>query len=480
MRSIVNLFFLSAVFLPILSNAQAGSLDPSLDPGSGPAQPAALEEIVLQPDGKIVGVGGFLTYNGDTSKNIFRVHPDGSRDLDFIVGTGFTSPGADISGSSGRCEAVALQPDGKILVAGAFTSYDGTPVNRIARLWPDGTIDTTFVIGTGFNGGVQDMLIQPDGKIVCGGSFTSFNGTPRQRLCRLHPDGALDTEFTPAGVDNTLFTISLQPDGKLLVAGTFTTFGTTAVGRLARVMTDGALDTSFIHGEGAGALVTAILVMADERILISGGFTSYDGQTRERIAMLQNDGTLDAEFNETLTLGERALTMMEDSEGRIVITGNFLSVDNIPYGRIARLHSWGGLDVSFNAWTGFANTVRSSFLQPDGRLVAGGYFTSYSGTPRIGLARINMSGTVDVLDREVPVSSIHPNPVVDQLFVNINSSGTVQFTITDMSGRMVQQGAFVAATVETRTLEVKGLPAGVYVMDLMTAGGRQAHRFIKE
>src|SRR5262245_39430326 len=92
--------------------------------------------------------------------------------------------------------AVVVQPDGKILIAGDFTSVHGVPRNRIARLLSDGSLDTSFDPGSGADTTVNCMALQSDGKILIGGSFSSINGTSRSHFARLNSNGSLDTGFS--------------------------------------------------------------------------------------------------------------------------------------------------------------------------------------------------------------------------------------------------------------------------------------------
>lgn len=145
-----NLFPLALGLLTFhAAQAQPGTLDLSFDPGTSVETPGAVEAIAIQADGKLVAVGGFLTYNGNPSKNIVRINPDGSYDDSFQVGAGFTGS-SDPAGATGRCDSVTVQADGKILVGGGYNSYNDTAARRIARLLPDGSLDPEFITGFGF------------------------------------------------------------------------------------------------------------------------------------------------------------------------------------------------------------------------------------------------------------------------------------------------------------------------------------------
>lgn len=200
-----------------------------------------VRDIAIQPDGKIVMVGHFL-YNDNSPLCIIRLNTDGTRDTSFNAGTGIDNWGAYPS-------KVRIQSDGKIVVVGEFTSYNGSSANNIFRLNPDGTRDTAFNMGTGLNGQVFALAIQTDDKILVGGQFNSYNGVPVTQFMRLNLDGSIDTTFNMgtgfAGFASTVNVIELQNDGKILICGGFSTYNDINVTRMIRLNTDGTRDLTF-------------------------------------------------------------------------------------------------------------------------------------------------------------------------------------------------------------------------------------------
>src|SRR4029077_7948453 len=152
-----------------------------------------------------------------------------------------------------RVLAIAVQPNGKIVVGGSFSSFHGlgpvTTRRRIARLNADGLLDT---LDPGANGDVLAIALQSDGKILVGGNFNLLGGggtgtTPRNRIGRLNADGSLDTGFNP-GANSVVQSLVVQPDGKILAGGVFTTLGgggtgTTPRANIGRLNADGSLDS---------------------------------------------------------------------------------------------------------------------------------------------------------------------------------------------------------------------------------------------
>jgi uncharacterized delta-60 repeat protein len=340
----------------------------------------------LQPDGKILIGGDFFFYNGISRDRIARLNSDGSLDTSFNPGTGANT----------WVTTIALQPDGKILIGGNFTSYNGTTRNRIARLNSDGSLDTSFNPGTGANNTVWTIALQPEGKILVGGAFTSYNGTPRNYITRLNSDGSLDTSFNPGtGTNDTVYTIALQPDGKILIGGQFTFYNGASTNRIARLNADGSLDTSFNSGTGANSTVWTIALQPDGKILLGGYFTSYNGTPVNYIFRVNTDGSLDTSFNPGTGASSQVWTIALQADGKILIGGNFTSYNGTSSHFIARLNADGSLDTSFNPGTGASNPVDTITFQSDGKILIGGYFTYYNGSWRNNIARLNADGSPD-------------------------------------------------------------------------------------
>ncbi len=239
----------------------------------------------VQSDGKIICVGSFSSYNGTAANRVIRLNTDGTIDGTFVYGNGFNT----------TAHSVIVQPDGNILVGGAFTSYDGTGANRIIRLDTVGTIDGTFVYGTGLNGIASSLAIQSDGKILVGGNFTTYNGTAANRIIRLNTDGTVDGTFVygtglTGGVTEVL-AITIQSDGKILIGGTFTDYNGTSANNIIRLNSDGTIDGTFIYGTGFNNEVRDISVQSNGKIICLGNFTSYQGTTYNRIVRLDPNGT---------------------------------------------------------------------------------------------------------------------------------------------------------------------------------------------
>ncbi len=374
-------------------------------------------QTVLQPDGKVIIGGAFTVPNA----GIARMNPDGTVDTAFGVGGGVdTLP----------VFAVARQPDGKILIGGDFADVDGTAANRIARLNADGTVDATFNLapdpanpgtfipgtgaaGAGDSSAVRVIAVQPDGKIIVGGSFTTFNDLPREYLVRLNANGSVDPSFVGPDFSQPynwkISSLALQPDGRILVGGRFF-FGIeqlTQKSGIIRVLANGSLDPSFVTDRGASAFgnpgwiqeVRTIAIQPNGQIVIGGDFNGFGGTTqlvnikRNRLARLNYNGSLDG-FNpnvdSTVTYPTPASSVgasFVQADGSILIGGKFANVTGAAINSFGRLSSGGAIDTSFNVGTGSTAEVFDVAMQPDGKAIFGTGYGTIQGTATLTIGR---------------------------------------------------------------------------------------------
>lgn len=268
-----------------------GTIDNSFSSGTGlgGGTPKVLR---IQNDGKILVAGYFQTYNNVSVGPLIRINSDGSLDNTFQVTC------------NDQINTLSVQSDGKIIVGGWFTEFNGTAVNRIVRLNTDGTTDNTFNVGTGAEGESAQVLasaVQSDGKIVIGGIFTTYNGTNSKNFARLNSDGSIEQSFTTGnGPEYAVRAIQIQSDNKILIGGTFYTYNGFSSPRLARVNDDGTADATFAQtGNGLNGEVYDIAVQSDGKIIAAGYFTAYNGTAVGHIVRLNSNGTLDHNFDNT-------------------------------------------------------------------------------------------------------------------------------------------------------------------------------------
>lgn len=298
---------------------------------------ASIRRVQVQPDGRILAAGMFSRVNGEARGSLIRLHPDGRLDEDFGRGLSFDSDVSDI----------ALQPDGRILVAGIFEWVSGTRLPFIVRLKADGTPDETFQP----NGGpvhdastwVAAVAVQPDGRILIGGRFDRVDGLTAPNLARLNPDGTLDRTFKlRGGASGQVEHIDLQPDGRIVVAGIFDAVGGRPARRLARLNPDGSNDQTF-RPPNPDADVSDVVCLPDGRMLVGGVFSRIAGARRPFLARLLADGTLDASFDpgDLPVPGVTGRQINVLGDGTLILTGTFNAQSGPTTAHILSLHHGG-------------------------------------------------------------------------------------------------------------------------------------------
>ncbi|HEX2749076.1 MAG TPA: delta-60 repeat domain-containing protein, partial [Verrucomicrobiales bacterium] len=387
--------FAAAMLLGECTSAHAqtaGSLDPIFNTTVTDIGTGSITSFVEQPDGKIWIGGHFREVGGTFKFNLARLFPDGSLETN------------NISANDG-VEALVHQPDGKMIVAGNFSGVNsGTETrNKIARLNADGSMEaaSTFNIGNGANYTISCAALQPDGKILLGGTFTTFNLSQRNHLVRLNANGSVESTTTfnaGTGTNGDIFSIVVQPDGKILIAGLFTSVNGQPRNRIARLLPNGSLEDTGTFNPGAGAndIVYCLSLQPDGKILAGGKFTSFGGQTRNRIARLNPDGTLEstATFDPGAGTNDYLNCFALQTDGKILVGGSFTQMNGQTRNGLARLLPNGSLEstATFQTGTGVSGGevpgVRSIAVQSNGKILIGGYFDKVNGTTRYGMARL--------------------------------------------------------------------------------------------
>lgn len=466
MKHLVATLILLGIIAPPFVIAQIeGELDDTFNI-EGLGADERVHAIVAQPDGKVIIGGQFTTYNEVAAPFIARLNEDGSFDETFDPGTG----------PSNHVYAIAVQADGKVLVGGRFTSFDGVDQRGIARLHPNGELDTLFNEGgTGFSQYqnlthmlpvVNAIAVQSDGHILVGGVFNRYNNTAERRnIARLNPDGSLAMPFILSGLSSDVEAIAILPDGRVLLGGRFT-------GNITRVTEEGEPDETFSSGSGFSASsgtarVRAMTVLPDGKIIAGGSFNSYQGQPANRLARLNSDGSFDSTFNPEGSGANSAIyTLTSQADGKIIIGGGFWGYNGLDARAIARVNPDGSLDDSFqppvnDSWSTATLLITMAF-QSDGKLLIGGNITEYNNNPIGYMARIFAGdaplSTEQPSDVPREVLSVHPNPVAHSL--HVDAAPNDELTIFDLQGRVVMRERLG----QNLTLDVSGLPAGWYAI----------------
>ena len=406
MRRLAPLAVLAALVLLCAGSAQAvpGNLDPSFGVGGKVMAPVGSgdfgEALAIQPDGKIVVAG----WGWDDGFVVARYLPDGLLDASFGQGGKTTTSFGPNRAAQAR--AIALQSNGKIVVAGAVgndTSF------ALARYNADGSIDSTFGSGgtvkvsVGGVSGAYAVAVQPDGRIVVAGR----GAADEFGLARLNPDGSLDSGFGTGGTVTTtigslgiVYAIALQPDGRI-VAGGFPGF------TLARYDPNGSLDATFgtqgiaTTASGAEEGARALALQSDGKIVVAGD----DHERGFTLARYTPSGALDPTFGSggvaSTALGwfSRARGVAVQPDGRISAAGE-ATVGAIQAFAVARYDADGTPDAGFGDDgvvvsdlstypTIVYGSAASVALQSDGKIVVGGtaQVLTGGGNPTFGLAR---------------------------------------------------------------------------------------------
>jgi len=286
----------------------------------------------------------------------------------------------------GTINTMVVQPNGQILLGGSFTMVGGQLFSNLARLNMDGSLDGSF--NPQVRGSVSALMVQTNGAILVGGGFASVAGQSRSYLARLNADGSLDAAFNP-GVSNTVTCLALQNDGKILIGGSFAGAGGQVRKGIARINNDGSLDANF--NPGAGSLVNCLALQPDGNIIVGGFFTTLSGQAVNRIGRLTTNGILDTTF--TANANAEPYCLVVQPNGKILVGGHFTTLSGSTCNYLGRLASNGALDTAFGV--GADNIVYGLSLQADGKVLATGLFTSLAGTTFNGLGRLNADTTPD-------------------------------------------------------------------------------------
>lgn len=439
--------------------AQAGLIDPTFNSGQGAN--GWVRCSAIQPDGKIIIGGAFTAYNGTLRNRIARLNQDGTLDLTFNVG----------NGADGEVRSIAILSDGKIIIAGSFTNYNDVQRRFIAKLNADGSLDTTFTTSSTNNAAVITLVIQPDNKILIGGFFTNFGGQPANRIARLNADGSFDNTFNVgSGFNEVVYKIIMDGSDKIIVGGAFSTFNEGASGYLTRLNLDGSKDNTFDIGSGFNNNIFLIARQNDGKLIIGGFFSSLNGNQSNGLIRINSNGSIDTTFNTIGNWNVGVYTCNIQTDGRIILGGEFSFFSTITESfvrRLCRLNPDGSLDTNFytnhiiNGW------VFTTELSADNKLFVGGNFSVFQNVNINNVAKVQTIGNMAVDNLVVNDNlTIHPNPVSDKIiFTNKNLSPIDKITFYDFMGRLVKTYDDLNV-VESYELNINDLPKAIYMVEI--------------
>ncbi|GAA3946983.1 hypothetical protein GCM10022406_30960 [Hymenobacter algoricola] len=463
-----------------------GTADAAFDAGLGATANGSssfVDEVAEQPDGKIVAVGFFDTFNSNTAGNITRLNANGTPDVSFSAGLG----------ADDEVVTVTLQPDGKILVGGFFTSISGQVCNGLARLNANGTFDTSFFSPLQDFSYVSQITRQADGKLlISGNSLLSGGPANGLGLVRLNPNGSVDNTFSAPGFDSGSVgavyfdtTVLPQPDGKIIVGGRLSSSGSSPGNGVVRLNADGSLDASFQAGSGINSQIgqiNSLFLQANGTVLVGGSFSVFGTRDDTPLVQLTSTGALDPSFAPTIQRSGIVLALAQQPDGKLIIGGNFTEINGQRAHRLARVNTDGTLDAGFTGSIGsIPLSVHSVQVQPDGKVVAG---TSNSvlrfqpgGSPDNGFFAGAFSGLNRVVlqpDGKILAggSFTYSGPVTTATMVRLNATGSVDPTFS------VSANAFPSFGTMSRTSTFALQPDGRIVAASLFAGSSSSELHI--
>lgn len=311
---------------------------------------------------------------------------------------------------------LAFASNGRLMAGGNFLFVNGAYWPGMVRLQPNGSLDSTLSQGF-FSGGIAALAVQANHSILAGGNFG---------LRRLTPDGTLDATFqsgiadvaiieadseehilcsngavvwklSAAGTPDPFFAhqvFNVIPfkrlsDGRIVVGGFFDSANGLPRKNVARLLENGVVDAAFDTSAGPNGLVRCLAPQSDGRVIIAGDFSAVGDTARPGLARLHADGTLDTSFDPGTGPNTNVLAIAVQQDGKIYLAGAFTNFAGVPRNRIARLLPDGSLDSSFNPGTGANGQINALLIDPFGRIFIGGSFSRYNGHLRQGIARIH-------------------------------------------------------------------------------------------
>lgn len=369
MKKIAVLFMLATSAYRV--SGQAGSLDTNFKAPWLVQRESTREAygVSIGPDRKIVMVGNVRTID-ESRYSVIRFNPNGTVDTSL-----------NAYGFNAIPRNVKVLSNGSMLICGSFTSYRGVPNKLIIKLLPNGDPDNSFKSKLTQGYMIQDLYVQPDGKIYVMNMI---------QVVRLMPNGDVDPQFDQQStLDNEVKTVGVQSDGKVIVGGSFKTYKFKKREYFMRFHSDGTEDTStFLALNKLNGSVDRILVQSDDKIVVAGGFTKYGTTNVLNCIRLFPDGSLDTSFqvNPDITITNR---MLLDSQDRILNgTGFYPKSPFVKDTAYFRLNKDGDLDSTYYFIYGFGGSTQCTALQPDGKLVFVGRFSNYGTFPNSTITTI--------------------------------------------------------------------------------------------
>ncbi len=376
---------------------------------------SAANQLIVQSDDKII------LFDNDEFASIKRLNADGTNDA------AFAGPVFDNSGSYATIVGpLELQSDGKVLYS-SYNTFDG--VDQLIRLNTDGSVDGSFNAPNELEAFV--IRQQTDGKILMGGAFG---------ITRLTSSGSVDASFTSFAMDGVVNNLVIQPDGKIIIIGTFTKVLGVPTRNIARLLPDGSVDLTFNSGNGfsqyAGAQPNIVKLLTDGKILVGGEFTSYNDVTRNRLVILNANGSLECAFDPFGGPSGQLLDVAVQADKKILIVGSLTAYNGTPRNAFARVNGItascvpaterSALIALYNSTNGSSWSFNSNWLGPDE--------STWYGVVVTGCRVTGLSLQDNNLNGSLPVELGDLTKLKDIIIVrNPNLTGAIPSTLGNLS-----------------------------------------------
>ncbi|MFV8379565.1 T9SS type A sorting domain-containing protein [Flavobacterium sp. LB3R33] len=395
---------------------------------------------------------------------LYRLNNDGTIDNSFNFSGNLNSNGYPI--------CIEVQIDGKIIVAGAYYNSNLKSINRFNS---DGTIDTSFNLYQDI-ANIRAIKIQNDGKIIYGGYRPNNFG-------RINSDGFNDTTFLTGtniyhstGNNNIGITcIKIDNNGKILIGGNYDRYNGTSTSGLTRLNNDGSIDNSLTTGTGFNfdwVIVKDIELQSNGKIIVGGGFSSYNGSSATRLIRINSNGTKDITFNPAVNDIVNDIEIQTD--GKIIVGGDFtIATGGISKNRLCRFNIDGTIDNTFNILTGFNNRITDITINSSNKILIGGSYTTYQGNVVNNIIRLKGTSNLSNEYFEQNKIKIYPNPVKETIY--ISNTTKMEYEIFDVLGKIVLKGSG-----NVNQINVNSLTKGIYFLKLKNEANTINQKFIKE
>lgn len=408
--------------------------------------------IKEQEDGKILIGGSF-------NSSLFRLNNDGSTDGSF-------------NASSGSVSCIGIQNDNKIIIGSNF----------IKRLNSDGSIDNTFSCIVDI--GISNLKILDNGKIIISGYFSTVNGTTRYGIAKLNSDGSLDPSLNLNLSPGTgLRDFEVQNDGKIIISGEQSISVSPYINLIfRRYNTNNTIDSTFnVGGSNADSNIADIEIQSDNKIMICGWFNSFNGQNRACLARLNSNGTLDTTFNSYNFTSYSIFKVKTLNDGKYIITGSFNFYDGQSSNKIAKLNNDGTIDTGFTIGTAANDSIWATEIQNDGKIIIGGDFTLFNTISKNRIARLgNTILSTNENSNENSEIIVYPNPAQDIIFIE-NSHSSLLLTSLKLSNSIGQElKSYKSTEIQNNSINLKELPNAIYYLQITTNGKIITKKIIKK